>query len=161
FLRQGFDLLAAAGIQIDHPATQVLVFVDRDPAEAPQRRLRHLERAGAAVDRMRRAGDQPDAVNREDIGGRERLDELQRRDAAELRRRYQRVARHPFAGLRIEAPEMDDASEARRLLADALYQAPHIIRIAGADAEVRLVRLPEVGAVRHQDDGVAALSQLG
>ena len=43
FLGERLDLLAGAGRQIDQPAAQVLIFVDRDPAEPPERRLRHLE----------------------------------------------------------------------------------------------------------------------
>ena len=113
------DLLARAGGEIDQPAMQVLIFIDRDPAQPPQRRLRHLKRVDPAVDRLRRTGDEPDAVDDEAVGRRDRLNELQRADAAQLRRRHERIARHRFGRFRVETPEMNDTCQVRRLPADA------------------------------------------
>ena len=56
---------------------------------------------------------------------------------------------------------MGDPGQARRLLADTLQQAPHVIEIAGADHEARRIALPEVGAMGNSNDGVAASLQLG
>ena len=51
--------------------------------------------------------------------------------------------------LGVEAPEVDDACQLRRLLADALHQPSHVIGIAGADAEAGRSALSELDAVRH------------
>ena len=55
---------------------------------------------------------------------------------------------------------MNDAGQARRLTANALHQASHVIGIAGSDAETRCIALSELSAVRHLEHGVSALSQL-
>ncbi len=139
---------------------QVLVFTDRDPAQSPQRRLRHLMGSGATLERLRRMRDQPDIIDHGAVHRRERLDKLHDCDAAQSRRGYERIARHRLGRLCVEAPEVNDAGQTRRPIADDFHQASDVISIAGAHAEARCIALLELCAVHDLDDGVSAFSQL-
>ena len=154
FLDERIDLLARTAGQIDQPAMQVLVFTDRDPAQSPQRRLRHLMGSGATLERLRRMRDQPDIIDHGAVHRRERLYKLHDCDAAQSRRGHERIARHRLGRLCVEAPEVNDAGQARRPIADDFHQAPHVIGIAGAHAEARCIALLELCAMHDLDDGV-------
>ena len=160
FIDKGCDLLPRAGRQIDEMTAQVLVFGRGDPAESPERRLRNFESAGAVLDRLRRARDEPDGVDREAFRGRKRLEEMKHPTATEPRRRNERLVRHRLVRLDIEAQKMNDTSRMRRLPAHAVHQSMHVLQVAGANGEPRRVQFSKLCTVHHLDDAVSAFAQL-
>ena len=112
------------------------------------------------VERLRCTRHQTDIIDDQAVRGCERLDQLHDREASHAGRRHERIDGHRLGWLRVEAPEMNDARQVRRLFPDALKQAPHVVGIAAADAEMLCSIVPKLGAVRHPEHTVSAFFEL-
>ncbi len=105
----------------------------------------------ATVDRLRRAGDEPDAVDREAVGCGKRLDELQRADripAAPTTTSASLVIASVVSTSRLQRWTI--AGQVRRLL--ARRSSSRRLMSSGLPArmhEARRIALPEVGAMGH------------
>ena len=112
-----------------------------------------LDRTGAVVGRSHRPRNKPNAVDGKAVRWRKLLKEMQHSDATQSRRPLRASPVIGLAGLRVEAPEMNDACEMRGKFGDLFHHAPHIAGMSGADGK-------DVSACWNSAPGVAWMNGL-